>query len=123
MVPRLLAMLSVVSVFLPSFFMVGITRELFIPLSLAVGFAMIASTTLASTLVPIMAVWLLKDEHKHAGKPDFIDHLKDALGHFVRFLLPMRAIIIPVYLAVTGLAVFSLYEISAKSSSPRISRQ
>ena len=43
-------MFSVVAVFIPSFFMVGITRELFIPLSLAVGFAMIASTTLASTL-------------------------------------------------------------------------
>ncbi|MBI5174944.1 MAG: efflux RND transporter permease subunit [Candidatus Melainabacteria bacterium] len=118
MVPRLLAMLSVVSVFLPSFFMVGITRELFIPLSLAVGFAMIASTTLASTLVPIMAVWLLKDEHKHAGKPDFIDHLKDALGNFVRFLLPMRAVIIPVYLAVTGVAVFSLYENIGKELFP-----
>ena len=54
MVPRLLAMLSVVAVFIPSFFMTGITRELFIPLSLAVGFAMVASTTLASTVVPIM---------------------------------------------------------------------
>src|SRR5262249_24595490 len=60
MVPRLLAMLSVVAVFVPSFFMVGITRELFIPLSLAVGLAMVASTTLASTLVPIMSVWLIK---------------------------------------------------------------
>jgi multidrug efflux pump subunit AcrB len=42
-VPRLLAMLSVVAVFVPSFFMTGVSRSLFVPLSLAVGFAMIAS--------------------------------------------------------------------------------
>ncbi|MBS1994050.1 MAG: efflux RND transporter permease subunit [Cyanobacteria bacterium SZAS LIN-3] len=118
MVPRLLAMLSVVAVFIPSFFMVGITRELFIPLSLAVGFAMVASTTLASTLVPIMAVWVLKDEHKVQTKPDFIDHLKDGLGRFVNFLMPMRSIIIPVYLIITGVAVVTLYQSIAKELFP-----
>ena len=41
--PRMLAMLSVVAVFVPSFFMTGVSRSLFVPLSLAVGFAMIAS--------------------------------------------------------------------------------
>src|SRR5207244_3358218 len=35
--PRFLAMLSVVSVFVPSFFMVGVARSLFVPLSLSVG--------------------------------------------------------------------------------------
>jgi multidrug efflux pump subunit AcrB len=118
MVPRLLAMLSVVAVFIPSFFMVGITRDLFIPLSLAVGFAMVASTTLASTLVPILAVWVLKDEHKKQEKPDFIDHVKDSLGDFIRLLLPFRAIIILVYLAVTGVAVLTLYDSIAKELFP-----
>jgi multidrug efflux pump subunit AcrB len=118
MVPRLLAMLSVVAVFVPSFFMVGITRELFIPLSLAVGFAMVASTTLASTLVPIMAVWVLKDEHKEAAGPDFIDHVRDALGNFLRLMMPMRAVIVPVYLAVTGVAVFTLYQNIGKQLFP-----
>src|SRR5437016_2869294 len=41
-VPRFLAMLCVLSVFIPSFFMTGIGRQLFVPLSLAVGFAMLA---------------------------------------------------------------------------------
>src|SRR5213594_354581 len=41
-VPRLLAMLCVLSVFIPSLFMVGVGRQLFVPLSLAVGFAMIS---------------------------------------------------------------------------------
>src|SRR5579864_627135 len=38
--PRFLAMLSILAVFVPSFFMVGISRALFVPLSLAVGFSM-----------------------------------------------------------------------------------
>ncbi len=42
-IPRLLAMLCVLAVFVPSFFMVGVARSLFVPLSLAVGFAMAAS--------------------------------------------------------------------------------
>src|SRR5215510_3579523 len=58
-VPRLLAMLSVVSVFVPSFFMTGVSRSLFVPLSLAVGFAMIASFLLSSSLVPVLSVWML----------------------------------------------------------------
>lgn len=64
-VPRLLAMLCILAVFIPTFFMVGAPRELFAPLSLAVGFSMIASYLLSSTFVPIMSVWLLKP---HAGQ-------------------------------------------------------
>ena len=41
--PRLLAMLCVLAVFIPSFFMQGAAQALFVPLSLAVGFAMVAS--------------------------------------------------------------------------------
>lgn len=59
-VPRLLAMLCILAVFLPSFFMVGAARALFIPLSLAVGFSMVASYFLSSTFVPVMSCWLLK---------------------------------------------------------------
>ena len=61
-IPRLLAMLSVLAVFLPSFFMVGPARSLFVPLSLAVGFSMGASYLLSSSLVPVLSNWLLKAE-------------------------------------------------------------
>ena len=54
MLPRFLAMLCVLAVFIPSFFMVGIGRALFPPLALAVGFSMIASYLLSSTLVPVL---------------------------------------------------------------------
>ncbi len=62
--PRFLAMMSVISVFVPSFFMEGATKALFIPLSLAVGFSMMASYVLSSTLVPVISTWFLKP-HKH----------------------------------------------------------
>jgi len=75
--PRLLAMLSVIAVFVPSFFMSGVSRTLFVPLSLAVGFSMMASFALSSTLVPIAAArWL----QPHAGGgPDWIDRLRHRL--------------------------------------------
>src|SRR5205823_4407837 len=50
-----------------SFMMEGAARELFVPLSLAVGFSMVASYVLASTFVPVIAVWLLR--HRHGAAP------------------------------------------------------
>jgi multidrug efflux pump subunit AcrB len=64
-VPRFLAMLCILAVFIPSFFMEGAARALFVPLSLAVGFSMLASYVLSSTLVPVLATWLLR----HAAHP------------------------------------------------------
>jgi multidrug efflux pump subunit AcrB len=58
--PRLLAMLCILAVFIPAFFMVGAAKALFVPMALAVGFAMIASFVLSSTLVPILSVWFLR---------------------------------------------------------------
>jgi multidrug efflux pump subunit AcrB len=65
MTPRLLAMLCVVSVFIPAFFVDGIGRSLFPPLALAVGAAMVASWVLSSTLVPVLAsLWLEPPKRK-----------------------------------------------------------
>ncbi len=64
-VPRLLAMLCILAVFIPAFFMQGAAGALFVPLSLAVGFSMITSYLLSSTFVPVLSVWLLR-RHGHA---------------------------------------------------------
>jgi multidrug efflux pump subunit AcrB len=64
-VARLLAMLCILSVFIPAFIMAEPVRSLFVPLALAVGFAMVTSYLLSSTLVPVLSVWLLK----HHGHP------------------------------------------------------
>src|SRR5262249_55487295 len=67
-VPRLLAMLCVLAVFIPSFFMQGAARALFVPLSLAVGFSMVTSYLLSSTFVPVLSVWLLRHHHVDSGR-------------------------------------------------------
>src|SRR6202140_799462 len=63
-IPRLLSMFCILAVFVPSFFMVGVGRQLFVPLSLAVAFSMIASYVLSSSLVPVFSTWLMKEGHR-----------------------------------------------------------
>ncbi|MBY0507411.1 MAG: efflux RND transporter permease subunit [Bryobacteraceae bacterium] len=65
--PRLLSMLCVLAVFVPSYFMTGAGRQLFVPMSMAVGFAMIASYLLSSTLVPMLATLLMRPG-SHSGE-------------------------------------------------------
>jgi multidrug efflux pump subunit AcrB len=102
--PRLLAMLAVVAVFVPSFFMTGVSRSLFVPLSLAVGFAMIASFLLASSLVPVLSVWWLGRrgavDGGEAHAADWVERLRDRLGATLRRLAPMRVALVVVYLLV-----------------------
>uniref|UniRef100_UPI0035CBB01A efflux RND transporter permease subunit n=1 Tax=uncultured Sphingomonas sp. TaxID=158754 RepID=UPI0035CBB01A len=62
--PAFVSLLCICIVFVPMFFLPGIAGFLFVPLALAVVFAMIASFILSRTLVPTMAMYLLKP---HAG--------------------------------------------------------
>jgi CzcA family heavy metal efflux pump len=67
-VPALVSTLCICIVFLPMFFLSGVSKFLFVPLAEAVVFAMVASYILSRTLVPTLAMYLLKsDEHKPAG--------------------------------------------------------
>jgi multidrug efflux pump subunit AcrB len=106
--PRLLAMLCIVAVFIPAFFMEGASRALFVPMALAVGFSMVASFVLSSTLVPILAVWLPahrraegSDERDGAGR-DLASRLRAHLLPLVERLLPHRRVAALAFLAVTG---------------------
>ena len=48
------------------FFLTGVARYLFVPLAEAVVFAMLASYALSRTLVPTMAMYLLRKHDHHA---------------------------------------------------------
>jgi len=63
-IARLLSMFCILAVFVPSFFMIGVARQLFVPLSLAVAFSMIASYLLSSSLVPVFSTWLMREAHR-----------------------------------------------------------
>jgi multidrug efflux pump subunit AcrB len=66
-VPALVSTLSICIVFLPMFFLGGVPRYLFVPLAEAVVFAMMASYLLSRTLVPTLAMYLLKAQHHGEG--------------------------------------------------------
>jgi multidrug efflux pump subunit AcrB len=67
-VPALVSTLCICIVFLPMFFLSGVARYLFVPLAEAVVFAMLASYLLSRTLVPTLAIYLLKaKDHSASG--------------------------------------------------------
>ena len=100
-VPRFLALLSIVAVFVPSFLMTGIAQSLFVPLSLAVAFAMAASFLLSSSFLPVIFLWA----HRHiergrkaliAGRWDF-DKFRDRWTGFLQRTAPRRWLVIGAY--------------------------
>ena len=105
-VPRFLAMLCILAVFIPSAFMEGSARALFAPMSLAVGFAMIASYILSSTFVPILSVWLLRHtDQGHASVAASSMQTLRKYGHLLMTIVRLRRLVVPVFLGVAGLIV------------------
>lgn len=117
--PKLLILLCILAVFAPAFTMSGIPGALFLPLALAIGFAMIVSFLLSQTFVPIMANWLMK-AHLHKEEKDGAKAAK--ISRFDKFrtrfldmhqrLVPFRKPVVLVYvLGVSALAVLFLSNI------------
>jgi multidrug efflux pump subunit AcrB len=104
LVPRLLAMLSIVAVFAPSFFMEGVAKALFIPLSLAVGFAMGSSYLLSNTLVPVLSAWLLREGHSEPGA--LFRGVQRLYAGLAKGLVAARWLVLPLYLAGAGLWIW-----------------
>jgi CzcA family heavy metal efflux pump len=109
-VPALVSTLSICIVFAPMFLLSGVPRYLFVPLAEAVVFAMLASYFLSRTLVPTLAMYLLKGQHHggvHSRNP-FIrfqqaferrfERLRLAYQRLLTTLVHRRLIFIPVFL-------------------------
>jgi multidrug efflux pump subunit AcrB len=97
-VPRLLALICVLSVFIPAFIMAEPIRSLFVPLALAVGFAMVSSYVLSSTFVPVISVWLIKHHaaHEHGEeKNGWLSPLMRKMRIWLRRRIPATASILP----------------------------
>jgi multidrug efflux pump subunit AcrB len=136
--PKLLILFCILAVFAPAFTMGGIPGSLFLPLALAIGFAMVISYFLAQTFVPIMANWIMK-EHKHAhphlphpgsdtwdekkelveridfnddGKITLFDKFRNRFMRFINRIMPARKIIVCAYIVIAlGLVVLLLSNI------------
>jgi multidrug efflux pump subunit AcrB len=101
-IPRLLAMLCVLSVFVPSFFMAGVARQLFVPLSIAVGFAMISSYLLSTTLVPVLATWMMHEAKESAKTPRW----REWYASILRGTIGWRWGVVGVYAIAAGALLF-----------------
>jgi multidrug efflux pump subunit AcrB len=122
-IPRLLAMLCVLAVFVPSFFMVGVAHSLFVPLSLAVGFAMAASYLLSSSLVPVLSTWILRDarpEREQKG-PSLLDRLRRRLGYMLEKLTANRKLVVSVYVVAALLIIGLVGPHIGREIFPRVS--
>src|SRR5579864_2014594 len=98
-IARLLSMLCIVAVFVPSFFMIGVGRQLFVPLSLAVAFSMIASYLLSSSLVPVFSTWLMKERRAGEEREGIFGHLRAFYTGYLNLVLKLRWPLALVYLA------------------------
>jgi multidrug efflux pump subunit AcrB len=110
-VPALVSTLCICIVFLPMFFLSGVARYLFVPLAEAVVFAMLASYFLSRTLVPTLALYLLKAKDHHAvaaSRNPFIrfqdwfergfERLRHSYQRLLTTLVHRRFIFVPVFL-------------------------
>jgi RND family efflux transporter MFP subunit len=112
-VPRLLAMLCILSVFIPAFLMKDPIRSLFLPLALAVGFTMITSYLLSSTLVSVLCVWLLRHRglprHKGEGvQPGLFGRVQERFGRVVAVVVRWRWLVVSAYVAGCGLLLWQV---------------
>jgi multidrug efflux pump subunit AcrB len=97
-VPMMLAMLCILAVFAPSFFMVGVGRALFVPLALSVGFAMAASFLLALTLVPILFTWFGGEHHGVSEGSDPLERVRGIYANVLGRSVEARRFLVPAYL-------------------------
>jgi multidrug efflux pump subunit AcrB len=119
-IPRLLSMLAILSVFVPSFFMVGVGRQLFVPLSLAVGFAMVSSYFLSSTLVPVLSIWVMRQTRASEEKTGLFARFRALYSSYLRVALRFRWVVIGAYAAASTLLLVVLWPRLGTEIFPRV---
>ena len=116
-VPALVSTLCICIVFLPMFLLDGVARYLFVPLAESVVFAMLASYVLSRTLVPTLAMYLLKARsHEPNQKNVFarlqygfekgFESLRNAYSGLLSSLVAHRKLFIPAFLGACLCGVF-----------------
>jgi multidrug efflux pump subunit AcrB len=101
-VPALVSTLCICIVFVPIAFITGAARSLFVPMALAVVFAMLMSYVLSRTLVPTMVHYLLAREAAHghtqsrftAAFERSFNRLRDWYGGWLAWTLKHRAFVV-----------------------------
>lgn len=94
---KLLGIFCILAVFLPSIFMSGIPKALFLPLSLAVGFSMLASFLVSQTLVPILVTYLNEEKTNDSESNNSFTNLRDKFCTVLKKFFMVRKLILVVY--------------------------
>ncbi|WP_426587611.1 efflux RND transporter permease subunit [Mucilaginibacter sp. R-33] len=119
--PKLLILLCILAIFFPAFFMSGIPKAMFLPLSLAVGLAMTASFLLSQSFVPVMANWLFKDHlSENAKEGEKMSEFKDRHGKWLKKAATASTLIVTVYLLVSVVAAVLLFNVLGKELFPKV---
>jgi len=115
--PALVSTLCICIVFIPMFFLTGVARFLFVPLAEAVVFAMLASYVLSRTLVPTLAMYLLKAGGNHESSEPAswnlaarlqlaferaFNALREAYQRILEGCVRRRALFLPAFLGLTA---------------------
>ena len=117
--PRLLAMLCILVMFTPAFFMVGAAKAMFFPLALAVGFAMVASYFLSSTLVPVLMVWMSR-AHEGSLSGSRWSLWQERYAAALRKLERRRGLLILAYLCGTIAVIAGIGRLLGSEMFPRV---
>jgi multidrug efflux pump subunit AcrB len=108
--PRFLAMLCILAIFSPALLMVGAAKAMFVPLSLAVGFAMVTSYLLSSTLVPILSVWVLRGHEVtatgHTTAESSFARFQARYGRLAQRVVSARWVVVAAYLLAAALVIW-----------------
>jgi multidrug efflux pump subunit AcrB len=148
--PKLLILFCILAVFAPAITMTGIPGALFLPLSMAIGFSMITSYLLSQTFVPVLANWIMKNEHEDKSHADgfaledegdpweqkelAIKNATEGNGHkltrFDKFrlrfmmlmdrMMPNRKIIVSIYILVSCGLAFLLFTLIGHDVLPKV---
>lgn len=111
-IPKLLILLSILAVLTPTLIMTGISKDMFLPLSLAVAFAMTASFISSQTFVPILANWMIKTKENPVQlskrKRAFFDKFRVRYSYTLRRWFPRSLPLFFVYL-ITSVVIMAIF--------------
>jgi multidrug efflux pump subunit AcrB len=101
--PMLVSTISILIVYLPIVFFTGIIKFLFVPLALAVAYAMVVSYVASMTVAPVaMAALIKRDTHSSGENVDdssrlfdrFFGYVVDGYLHTLRWCLRHKAVVV-----------------------------
>jgi multidrug efflux pump subunit AcrB len=119
--PKLLILLCVLAVFFPAFFMSGIPKAMFLPLSLSVGLAMIASFLLSQSFVPVIANWLFPDRATgHFVESKRMQALRERHSRRISRLSGSASWLVPIYLIASVVLATLLFRFTGRELFPRV---